>query len=86
MNPNIQIEATNLAYLWYGKPDAAQEEYVKIVDKYLKEFLDPDDKNDFLTETLRITKDVMNRPDDDLNRTASFRLWEQAIASRLSRQ
>lgn len=79
MNTEIEIQANYLAQQWYNLPIGERPEIEALFPKYLQQFHEEDKQQLFLTETVRIARELLASPRTQSAHSESFELFN-AIA------
>lgn len=83
-NPEIEIQAVNLAQQWYSLSSADLPGLVSLLPQYLKCFSTEEEKKAFLQESLRIAKELVASPKDQGKSGESFENFKNVIQQHLA--
>ena len=80
----VEIQAVNLAQQWYSLSAADLPQLSALLPQYLKCFDNEQDKSEFLEETLRIAKELVDGPKSQAGKSESYDDFKSVIQQHLS--
>lgn len=83
-NPEIEIQAVNLAQQWYSLSSPDLPGLSSLLPQYLKCFSTTEEKKAFLRESLRIAKELVAGPKDQERSGESFENFKNVIQQHLA--
>ncbi len=76
MNTEVEIQANYLAQQWYNLPIGDRPSIEALFPKYVHLFPEGDKQQLFITETLRIARELLDSPRSQAAHTESFTLFD----------